>query len=148
MSESALGILASLFASAFLAATLVPGVSEVALTGVLASDAAPVGLAVLVATIGNTLGSCVNWGLGRYFAHLRDHRWFPVPRDRFERYSEWFRRWGVWSLLFSWMPIIGDPLTVIAGIARTPLVLFTAIVFLAKAARYLVLAGVVGLFSG
>jgi membrane protein YqaA with SNARE-associated domain len=148
MSESALGILASLFVSAFLAATLVPGVSEVALTGVLASDAAPVGLAVLVATIGNTLGSCVNWGLGRYFAHLRDHRWFPVPRDRFERYSEWFRRWGVWSLLFSWMPIIGDPLTVIAGIARTPLVLFTAIVFLAKAARYLVLAGVVGLFSG
>jgi membrane protein YqaA with SNARE-associated domain len=148
VSESVLGILASLFVSAFLAATLVPGVSEVALTGVLASDAAPVGLAILVATIGNTLGSCVNWGLGRYFAHFRTRRWFPVPEEKFDRYAEWFRRWGVWSLLLSWMPIIGDPLTVIAGIARTPLVLFTAIVFLAKAARYLVLAGVVGLFSG
>jgi membrane protein YqaA with SNARE-associated domain len=139
------GILASLFVSAFLAATLVPGVSEVALAGVVASDAAPVGLAILVATVGNTLGSCVNWGLGRYFAHLRHHRWFPVPAERFDRYGEWFRRWGVWSLLLSWMPVVGDPLTVIAGIARTPLALFIAIVVLAKGARYLVLAGVVGL---
>jgi membrane protein YqaA with SNARE-associated domain len=148
VSAAVVSVLASLFVSAFLAATLVPGVSEVALSGVVATKAAPAGLAILVATVGNTLGSCVNWGLGRYFAHLRHHRWFPVPAEKFERYSDWFRRRGVWLLLLSWMPVIGDPLTVIAGIARTPLALFTAIVFLAKGARYLILAGAVGLISG
>lgn len=138
-------VLAGLFVTAFLSATLLPGSSEAVLAGVLAASTVPAGVAVAVATVGNTLGSCVNWGLGRYFARFRDRRWFPLPAKRFDRYSEWYRRWGVWSLLLSWVPVIGDPLTAIAGVARTPFALFVAIVFLAKGARYLVLAGAVSM---
>ena len=138
-------ILITLFLSAFTSATLLPGSSEAVLVGVLANNAVPVGLAILVATIGNTLGSCVNWVLGRYFAHFRDRRWFPLDEAHYERYARWYRKWGLWSLLASWLPVIGDPLTVLAGIARTPIGLFVIIVFMAKAVRYMVVAGLVSL---
>lgn len=138
-------LLSGLFLSAFLSATLLPGTSEAALTGLIAAGHAPVLVAVLVATIGNTLGSCLNWVIGRFFAGFHNHRWFPVPAARFEHYADWFRRWGVWSLLLSWVPVIGDPLTVIAGAARTPLLIFTSIVFIAKAIRYMIVAGVINL---
>ena len=139
------GILASLFFSAFLAATLLPGSSEAVLVTILATGSASTGMAVVVATVGNTLGSCVNWGIGRFFAHYRSHRWFPVTPDKFERYTAWYQRWGIWSLLLSWMPFVGDPITVIAGVTRTPFLLFTAIVLVAKGARYLAVAGVLKL---
>jgi membrane protein YqaA with SNARE-associated domain len=141
-----LPILITLFLSAFTSATLLPGSSEVVLAGVLAAKSAPVGVAVFVATIGNTLGSCVNWGMGRYFAHFRHKSWFPVSQDKFERYAHWYNKWGYWSLLASWVPIIGDPLTVLAGVARTHFALFVVIVFVAKAVRYLFIAGVVSWF--
>ena len=140
------GLLASLFVAAFLSATLLPGSSELVLAGLVSAGEAPAGLAVLVATIGNSLGSCVNWGMGRYLAHFRDRRWFPVKPAAYERYAGWYRRWGLWSLLASWVPVIGDPLTVIAGVARTPLPVFAMIVFVAKGMRYRVVAGLVGLF--
>jgi membrane protein YqaA with SNARE-associated domain len=140
-----MSLLTGLFASAFLSATLLPGSSEAVLAGVLAAGKSPLAMAVLVATIGNTLGSCVNWGLGRFFAHFRHRPWFPVRPERFAQYSRWYQRWGIWSLLASWMPVIGDPLTVIAGVSRTPLVLFTLVVFIAKGIRYLLVAGVFGL---
>lgn len=139
-------LLAGLFLSAFLSATLLPGSSEVFLAGILSQNSAPVGLAVFVATVGNTAGSCVNWYIGRFFAHFRYHRRFPVNPGQYEQYSSWYRRWGIWSLLLSWVPVIGDPLTVIAGAARTPIVLFTGIVFVAKGVRYLFVAGLVGFF--
>jgi membrane protein YqaA with SNARE-associated domain len=141
-----LQILIGLFVAAFVSATLLPGSSEVVLAGILASGQASVGAAVLVATIGNTLGACVNWAIGRYFAHFRHHRHFPVDADKFDAYAIWYQKWGVWSLLASWVPIIGDPLTVLAGVARTPFLLFVAMVFFAKAVRYLVVAGVISLF--
>ena len=135
-------LVTTLFISAFVSATLLPGSSEAVLFGVLASNKVPVGIAILTATIGNTLGSCVNWGIGRFFAHHRSHRWFPVPQEKYDRFTAWYQRWGKWSLLLSWLPIIGDPLTVIAGVTRTPLLVFTAIVFVAKGMRYLAVAGV------
>lgn len=138
-------LLGSLFLSAFLSATLLPGTSEIALTGMIAGGHVPVIAAILTATIGNTLGSCFNWGIGRFFAGFQSHRWFPVPAVKFDYYSDWFRRWGVWSLLMSWVPVIGDPLTVIAGAARTPIVIFTLIVFIAKGIRYLMVAGILDL---
>ncbi len=137
------GLLVGLFFAAFLAATLLPGSSEAALAGVLATGKTSTGMAIVVATIGNTLGSCVNWIIGRFFAKFQAKRWFPIGPDKFDRYSAWYRRWGVWSLFISWMPVIGDPLTVIAGVARTPLLLFIVIVLAAKGARYLAVAGVV-----
>ncbi len=134
----------SLFASAFTSATLLPGSSEVFLTALLAADGGaltrsgmgPLVILVLVATAGNSLGSLVNWVLGRFFSHYRDRKWFPVNEDEFVRAEAWYRRWGVWSLLLSWMPLIGDPITLIAGVMRTPFLPFILIVVVAKAARY------------
>jgi membrane protein YqaA with SNARE-associated domain len=100
-------------------------------------------MAIIVATLGNTAGSCVNWAMGRYLAHFRHKSWFPVHEDKFDRYARWYNRWGVWSLLASWVPIIGDPLTVLAGVARTRFSLFVTVVLLAKAVRYLFVAGLV-----
>lgn len=133
-----------LFASAFTSATLLPGSSEAVLIGLLAADGGalarsgtgPVVILILVATAGNSIGSLVNWVLGRFFAHYRDRRWFPVNEDEFARAEAWYRRWGVWSLLISWMPLIGDPITLIAGVMRTPFLPFILIVVVAKGARY------------
>ncbi|MCF6321809.1 MAG: DedA family protein [Rhizobiaceae bacterium] len=141
------GILTGLFVSAFTSATLLPGTSEAVLVGILAGGNVPTMLAVLVATIGNTLGSCVNWGIGAFAERLSHHKRFKIDPAKLERYSRWYRKWGVWSLLASWMPIIGDPLTVVAGLARTPLALFSAIVFVAKGVRYLIVAGLFSLVT-
>ncbi len=135
-------MLITLFIAAFTSATLLPGSSELVLLGVLAVGEISLPLAIGVATLGNTLGSCVNWAIGWFFAHYRTHRWFPVGEAKFDQYTQWYQRWGLWSLLLSWVPIIGDPLTVIAGIARTPLWLFVPIVLVAKLGRYLIVAGV------
>ena len=141
-----MAILTSLFVAAFVSATLLPGSSEAVLAGVLAAGGTSTALAIGVATVGNTLGSCVNWGLGRYFTHFRHRPWFPLKPAQFERYENWYHRWGIWSLMASWVPIIGDPLTVIAGVARTPFWLFASIVLLAKLLRYLAVAGLFNLF--
>ena len=93
----------------------------------------------MVATLGNVLGSVLNWLLGRYLSHFADHRWFPFSARQMARASGWYQRWGYWSLLASWVPIIGDPLTLAAGMMREPLWRFLLIVTLAKGGRYLVL---------
>jgi membrane protein YqaA with SNARE-associated domain len=89
-----------------------------------------------VATAGNVLGSCVNWVLGRFFSSFRDRRWFPVDGQSYERAAAWFRRYGVWSLLLSWLPIVGDPLTAVAGALRVGFLRFVVLVSVGKAARY------------
>jgi membrane protein YqaA with SNARE-associated domain len=140
--------LAALFASAFLSATILPGSSEAVLVAVLASEAAPPAVAIAVATVGNTLGSVVNWLIGRFLASYRDHPRFPVGKERFERTVAIYRRWGVWSLLLAWLPVIGDPLTVVAGVLRTNLPLFVLLVGSAKLARYLAVLGFFSAASG
>ena len=129
-----------LFSAAFLAATLIPAQSEVVLVGLLLAERHPVWLLLIVATTANVLGSLVNWILGRYLSHFAGHRWFPVSPNRMERAVHWYRKWGFWSLLGSWLPIIGDPLTLAAGVLKVPLGRFLLIVTFAKGARYLVLA--------
>jgi membrane protein YqaA with SNARE-associated domain len=137
--------IAGLFAAAFLSATLLPGSSEAAFAALLISGRVAPGEALLVATVGNTLGSCVNWAAGRWLAHWRHHPRFPIPAKTFDRYEAWYRRWGVWTLLLSWTPIIGDPLTAMAGVFRTPFWLFAAVVAVAKCGRYLALLWALGL---
>lgn len=127
-----------LFAGAFLAATLVPFSSELALFALLAAGAEPAGL-WFAATAGNTAGSVVNWAMGRYLLHFQDRAWFPVKRQQMEAYQHWFSRFGVWSLLFAWLPAGGDALTFIAGIMRVRLPLFVVLVGLGKGLRYLVI---------
>jgi membrane protein YqaA with SNARE-associated domain len=92
---------------------------------------------VLVATMGNTLGSAANWLLGRYLVHFKDRRWFPVKPVLIDRATGWYQRWGLWSLLLAWAPFSGDPLTLVAGILRVNLWLFLALVGVGKLARYL-----------
>jgi len=130
---------AGLFAAALIAATLLPMQSEAVLVGLLLADYSP-GLLLAVATLGNVLGSAVNWWLGRQIDRFRDRRWFPVTPQRLDQASGWYRRYGRWSLLLSWAPVIGDPLTVVAGVLREPFWTFIALVTLAKFGRYAVLA--------
>jgi membrane protein YqaA with SNARE-associated domain len=130
---------AALFLSAFLAATILPFSSELLLLGMAASgDWATLSL-FLFATGGNVLGSVVNWGLGRFFLHWQDRRWFPVKAAQLAKAEGWFNRFGVWTLLLAWVPIVGDPLTVIAGVLRVRFGLFLLLVTIGKAGRYAVL---------
>ncbi len=133
-----IAIYGGLFAAAFLSATIFPGQSEAILVGLLLAGYSPV-LLLTVASIGNILGSVLNWVLGRGLERYRDRRWFPVDPEALGRAQRWYGRYGKWSLLLSWAPIIGDPLTLVAGLMRERLGVFLALVSLAKVGRYLVL---------
>lgn len=140
--------LLGLFLSAFVAATLIPLSSEAVLAALIAAKGWNVVLLVLVATAGNTLGSVVNWALGQFCLHWRHSRWFPISEEKLERGSDWFRRFGVWSLLFAWLPVIGDPLTFAAGIARVRFPLFLTLVLIGKGARYALIGAISHDFFG
>jgi len=139
---SQVGVYAALFVVAFGAATLLPLQSEALLTGLLMADHAPA-LLVAVASVGNVLGSTVNWSLGRQVERFRHRRWFPANQAQLDRARGWYQRYGKWSLLLSWVPVVGDPLTVVAGVMREPLSTFLVLVTLAKVGRYVALAAVV-----
>lgn len=137
---SALAVYAGLFLAAMAAATILPMQSEAALVGLILTDAYPVWLLIAVASAGNVLGSAINWLLGRGIERFRDRKWFPVKPAALERAQGWYQRYGKWSLLLSWAPIIGDPLTVVAGVLREPFPVFLLLVTIAKVGRYLLLA--------
>jgi membrane protein YqaA with SNARE-associated domain len=140
--------LLGLFAIAFAAATLLPLQSEAALVGMVLGTDIPVWLLVAVASLGNLLGSLVNWWIGGQIHRFRGRRWFPVSPIALAKAEGWYRRWGCWSLLLSWAPVIGDPLTVIAGVLREPLPVFLLLVGMAKTLRYATLAALtLGLFG-
>lgn len=125
-----------LFVSAFLSATLLPGSSEAVLIGLLASaQGTPVAL-IAAASLGNIAGAVVNWGMGRYFLHFRDRSWFPLKEATNARAQTWFARYGSWSLLFSWVPVVGDPLTLVAGVMQVPFAKFLLVVGIGKVLRY------------
>jgi membrane protein YqaA with SNARE-associated domain len=134
---------AGLFASAFVAATLLPAQSEAVLAGLLIDGRYPMLTLLAVASAGNVLGAVVNWLLGRGIERFRDRAWFPVKGATLERTQRWYQRYGKWSLLASWAPFIGDPLTVAAGVMREPLPVFLLLVTVAKVGRYIVLAALV-----
>lgn len=137
---SNLGAYGGLFVAAFAAATLLPAQSEALLAGLILNGGYSLALLIAVATLGNVLGSLVNWLLGRQVERFKDRRWFPVGPVALERAENWYRRYGRWSLLLSWVPIIGDPLTLIAGTLKEPLWSFVGLVSIAKLVRYLAVA--------
>ena len=137
-----LAIYAGLFFIAFSAATILPLQSELVVVGLLLDGNNPWEIVVLVASLGNILGSMVNWLIGRSFSHLQNQRWFPVNQKNMKRADGWYHRYGRASLLLSWVPIIGDPITVVAGVLREPLWSFAALVGIAKTGRYLALAAI------
>lgn len=125
----------SLFITAFIAATLFPLSSEALLATLLYQHYTP-WLLWLVATSGNTLGSCVNWYLGKQCLHWQDKKWFPFKPDQLARAQQQFNKYGIYSLLFAWVPVIGDPLTFFAGVMRMRFWQFLALVALGKSLRY------------
>lgn len=131
-----------LFLAAFGAATLLPMQSEAVLVGMLLSGRYVISILLAVAIVGNVLGSVLNWVLGRCVERFRHKRWFPVSEAKLAKAQQSYLRYGHWSLLLSRVPIIGDPLTVVAGVMREPFWRFLLIVTLAKGMRYLVLAAV------
>jgi membrane protein YqaA with SNARE-associated domain len=138
----ALSTYGGLFLIALGAATLLPLQSELVLAGLLASGQHSPLLLLIVASVGNILGPCINWWLGRYIEHFRARRWFPVRLDALGKASAWYHRYGRWSLLMSWAPVIGDPLTLVAGVLREPWWSFLILVSIAKVVRYRMIAGI------
>lgn len=137
---AALSAYAGLFAAAFLAATIVPAQSESVLVALLATGTLPAWSLVAVASVGNVLGSILNWWLGGQVERFKSRRWFPVSEEALAKAQASYAKWGRWSLLLSWVPIIGDPITVAAGVMRERLAVFAALVGIAKTARYVALA--------
>jgi membrane protein YqaA with SNARE-associated domain len=131
----------TLFVSAFTSATLLPGSSEAVLLGLLLSDIGDPVTLVGVAVTGNLLGSILSYLMGRYAISFRDRRWFPVSASQFARAEGWYARYGWWSLLFAWVPLVGDPLTVVAGAMRARIALVIVLVGLGKLGRYVFVAG-------
>lgn len=139
MTWSELSALGGLFGAAFGAATLLPFQSEFVFAAVQRGTAVPLWAIVLVASVGNTLGSVLNWWMGRFVESWKGSRWFPLTERQMDRAERLYARWGVWTLLLSWAPF-GDGFTVVAGLMRTPLWLFLALVAPVKTGRYLALA--------
>jgi membrane protein YqaA with SNARE-associated domain len=137
----------ALFVSALISATLFPGQSEAVLAAMLQNTTVP-WLLVAMASLGNTAGSVINWILGRGIEQFRNRRWFPLRGEKLDRAQRWYQRYGKWSLLLSWAPVIGDPLTIVAGVLREPLPMFVLLVAIAKTARYVVVALIALQFAG
>ena len=136
--------LTGLFLLAFSAATLLPGGSEAALLAMAALSQYSTLTLLIVASAGNILGSVLNYWLGRVALHYQDRKWFPVSRAGLAKSQHWFSRWGQWAVLLAWTPVIGDPITVAAGVMKMNFVRFLILVSLSKTLRYM---AVLGLFK-
>jgi len=136
--------LLTVFLSALVAATILPAQSEAILVYHLTQQPDQVILLVAVASLGNVLGSVINWVLGRFLRRFQHHRWFPASPEKLDQAQRMYDKFGRFSLLLSWVPIIGDPITIVAGIMREPLIRFVVWVSFAKAGRYIFLATIVG----
>lgn len=135
-----------LFASAFLAATLVPAYSELLFAALVTAGHDPFAL-WLWASTGNTLGSAVNWYIGRYLLKFQDRRWFPFRAGSLAHAQRWFQRYGVWSLLMAWLPIGGDALTFVAGVMRVRFAVFILLTAIGKSSRYAMVLAMLELFA-
>jgi membrane protein YqaA with SNARE-associated domain len=133
----------AVFLSAFVAATLLPAQSEAVLSFYILSAPQIVFALILVATVGNVLGSVVNWIVGFYATRFQNRKWFPATSSQMQRAEKFYRKYGRYSLLLSWVPFIGDPITVIAGVLREPILSFLLLVTIAKSARYIALSLIV-----
>lgn len=125
-----------LFFSAFGAATLLPLQSEAVLVGLLLQNKYSIFGLIAIASLGNVLGSCVNWYLGIKIEQFRDRKWFPISAAKMAKAEVMYQKYGYWSLFLSWMPIIGDPITLVAGLLKENFFRFLLMVSVAKTARY------------
>ena len=126
----------SLFLISFLAATIFPLSSELTLASLLYTSEHNSFILIIAASLGNILGSIFNWLLGFYLFEYINKKWFPFKENQINTAARRFRKFGVWSLLFAWVPIIGDPLTFVAGILRINFLIFLVLVMVGKISRY------------
>jgi len=129
----------SIFFLSFLAATIIPFSSEVGLFSYMALGKFNNELLLIFASSGNILGSCVNYILGLYIIKFKTKSWFPFKDNQILKATKWFNRFGVYSLFFAFLPIVGDPLTLIAGMFRVSFIKFIILVSLGKILRYLLI---------
>ena len=127
----------TLFIISFLAATILPFSSEFTLGGLISTNNYNSLLLLIFASLGNVLGSTLNWILGFYFRNLSIKKWFPFQDNQINKASSWFKRFGQWSLLFAWVPFVGDPLTLVAGLLRVNFLNFIILVSIGKVSRYI-----------
>ena len=120
-----------LFVAALVAATILPAQSEALLIGLIVTGDYPVPTLIAVASIGNVLGSLLNWCLGRALERNKGKRWFPVKEDTPTRAQGWYRRYGKCSA-GELVPVIGDPITAVAGVRKEPLSMFLFLVGLRR----------------
>ena len=145
-----LSIYGWMFFTALVAGTFLPFLpasSELVLTGLLAARQGDVSSLIVAATVGNVLGAIINFFVGRYVSDLAGRRWFPVTEQQMERASTHFQRYGVWILLMTWLPVLGDVISVVAGLLRTDFKLFLVLMSIGKFVRYVVIAAGVGWFQ-
>ena len=126
-----------LFLTSFLAATIFPLSSELTLISLLKTNSYSPFLLISTSSFGNILGSVFNWSLGFYLFEYINKKWFPFKQDQINKASKRFSKYGVWSLLFAWLPVFGDPLTLVAGILKINFLLFLILVAGGKISRYL-----------
>ena len=129
----------SLFTVAFMVATIVPFGSEAYFVTLLSMDKYNDLLLIIAASLGNVLGSVFNWVCGYYVNYLIKKPWFPLNNNMIDRGNNMFKKYGKWSLLLSWVPFIGDPITFVAGTLRYSLLPFIILVSIGKVGRYLLL---------
>ena len=129
----------SLFTVAFMVATIVPFGSEAYFVTLLSMDKYNDLLLIIAASLGNVLGSVFNWVCGYYVNYFIKKPWFPFNNNMIDRGNNMFKKYGKWSLLLSWVPFIGDPITFVAGTLRYSLLPFIILVSIGKVGRYLLL---------
>jgi len=128
---------AFLWLHSFAAATLLPIGSEPTLLILLQEGRSPL-LLLFFATTGNTAGAVINWIIGRYLLQFKEASWFPINNTTLIKAQKRFSHRGVWVLLLAWLPVIGDPLTLVAGVLRVNLITFVLLVGVGKCLRYMV----------
>ena len=129
----------SLFTVAFMVATIVPFGSEMYFATLLSFNKYNNLLLLIAASTGNVLGSVFNWVCGYYVNYFIKKPWFPIKKEKIKKGTEIFNKYGKWSLLLSWAPFIGDPITFVAGTLRFSLIPFLILVSIGKVGRYLII---------
>ena len=125
-----------LFIISLLAATILPLTSEIVLTTMLLTNLFEKYILLIVASSGNILGSIFNWYLGKKITIFQDRKWFPVSPEQLNKSQKYFQKYGLWSLLLAWVPVIGDPLTLLAGVLKVRFSIFFILVSISKISRY------------
>ena len=138
--------LSTVFVVSFISATLVPLGSEPVVFGLVKLSPDLFWAAILVATVGNTLGGAVTWAMG-----LASHK--VIERHQHSKHHlralDWLERIGPKACLLSWLPVVGDPLCAVAGWLKLPFWPCMAYMAIGKFGRYLTMtAALVGAFGG